>query len=278
MRSDRERYPLEGQVALVTGGGAGIGRAIALELSGRGARVLVMGRRERPLGETVGEIVHAGGEGRHLAGDVRDPAQVRAAVARARETWGRLDVVVANAGTTGSTRLGGAAARSGGMTGGDADALPRAKEILDTNLFGALVVFDAALAAMEGPGRLIAIGSVLGKFGVAGQAAYCASKAGLHGLARALAAEVGPRGVTCNVVCPGWVDTEMARGRIEAIAAETRTTYEAARARAAGETPLGRFIEPEEVARVVAFLCTRAADAMTGQAISVCGGTTLFAG
>jgi ketoreductase len=272
MRSDRDRQPLEGQVALVTGGGAGIGRAIALELSGRGARVLVTGRRERALGETVGEIVHGGGQARHLAGDVRDPTQVRAAVTRAVETWGRLDVVVANAGVTGSTRLGGPARR------GDPDAVARSREILDTNLFGALVTFDAALAVMEGPGRLVAISSVLGKFGVAGQSAYCASKAGLHGLVRALGAELGPRGITCNAVCPGWVDTEMARGRMEAIAAEEGTTPEAARAKAAAATPLGRFIEPEEVARVVAFLCTPAADAITGQALSVCGGTTLFPG
>lgn len=266
MPSDRERRPLEGQVALVTGGGKGIGREIALALSGRGARVLVTGRGERALGEVVGEIVHGGGHARHLAGDVRDPTHVRAAVARAIETWGRLDVAVANAGITGTTPMGG----EGGVE--------RARAIFDTNLLGTYLLFDAALAAMRGPGRLVAISSVLGKFGVSGQAAYCASKAGLHGLVRAVAAEVGPRGVTCNAVCPGWVDTAMARARIEEIAAEASKTYEAAREEAAAGAPLGRFVEPEEVARVVAFLCSRDADAMTGQAFSVCGGATLFAG
>jgi len=265
MTSDAKR-PFAGQVALVTGGGKGIGRAIALELAGRGAQVLVTGRDERALGEAVGEIAFGGGQGRHLAGDVRDPAHARASVARAIDTWGRLDVVVANAGVTASAAM------------GEAGGADRARAVFETNLEGAYYVFDAAIAVMRGPGRLIAISSVLGKFGVAGSAAYCASKAGLHGLVRAVAAEVGSRGITCNAVAPGWVDTEMARGRLAAIAEQTRSTYEAVRAEAMADTPIGRFVEPEEVARVVAFLCGAGAGAITGQALSVCGGTTLFAG
>jgi len=260
---------LDGQVAIVTGGGKGIGRSIAIELAASGARVLVTGRDEGALGETVGEIAHGGGQARHLVGDVREESHARAAAARALETWGGLDVVVANAGMGGTVRMGG--------TGGDG-RLARARAILDTNLLGTYHTFDAALSVMRGPGRLLAISSVLGKFGTAGQAAYCASKAGLHGLVRAVAVEVGPRRITCNAVCPGWVDTEMARARLADIAAEASGTYEQARQVALDALPLRRFVEPEEVARFVVFLCSPASDAITGQALSICSGATAFAG
>jgi NAD(P)-dependent dehydrogenase (short-subunit alcohol dehydrogenase family) len=265
MIRDRE---LDGHVAVVTGGGKGIGRAIALELSGRGARVLVTGRDERALGDTVGEIVHGGGHARHVVGDVRDEAHVRAAVGRAVEIWGRLDAAVANAGRTGVVRMG----------SGASNGLERLRDIIDTNLLGTVHLFDAAVAAMQGAGRLVAISSVLGKFGVAGQAAYCASKAGVHGLVRAVAVEVGPRGITCNAICPGWVETEMARARLREIAVDAGESDEAAARQAKAAVPLGRFVDPGEVAQLVAFLCGHAAAAITGQALSVCGGATPFAG
>jgi 3-hydroxybutyrate dehydrogenase len=262
---------LDGQVAMVTGGGKGIGRAIALQLSAGGARVLVTGRDERALAETVGEIAHGGGQARHIVGDVRDESHGRAAAARALETWGVLNVVVANAGMAGTVRMGG-----GGEDG--EERLSQARAILDTNLLGTYLTFDAALAVMRGPGRLVAISSVLGKFGAAGQAAYCASKAGLHGLVRAVAIEAGPRAITCNAVCPGWVDTEMARARLADLAAEAGTSYEKACEAARAALPVRRFVEPEEVARFVVFLCSPAAGAITGQALSICSGATTFAG
>jgi NAD(P)-dependent dehydrogenase (short-subunit alcohol dehydrogenase family) len=257
---------LEGQVAIVTGGGKGIGRAVALELASRKARVLVTGRDERALGETVGEIAYSGGQARHMVADARSEDDAKQVVDRAQKVWGRLDVVVANAGITGTTRM------------GDAGALALARDIVATNLLGTYFVFSESIAAMTGPGRLIAMSSVLGKMGVAGQGAYCASKAGLHGLVRSVAAEVGPRGITCNAICPGWVDTEMARARIEDIANQQGRAYADARRAAAEATPVGRFVEPEEVARFVAYLCSPAAATITGQALSICAGTTVFAG
>jgi NAD(P)-dependent dehydrogenase (short-subunit alcohol dehydrogenase family) len=187
-------------------------------------------------------------------------------VARATETWGRLDIVVANAGQTATARLGEGASSS------------EARGVMETNLFGTYYLFDAALVALGSPGRLVAISSVLGKFGAAGQGAYCASKAGLHGLVRAVALEVASRQITCNAVCPGWVDTEMARSRLFSMAASAERPLEEV-VRAAGDAvPIGRFVQPEEVARFVAFLCSPAASAITGQALSICGGATAFAG
>jgi len=120
--------------------------------------------------------------------------------------------------------------------------------------------------------------SVLGKFGASGQSAYGASKAGLHGLVRALAVELAPRGITCNAICPGWVATDMARARIDQLAAESGKTSDAMQADAERAVPIGRFIEAEEIAAMVAFLCSPGAAAITGQALSVCGGVTNFAG
>jgi NAD(P)-dependent dehydrogenase (short-subunit alcohol dehydrogenase family) len=268
---------LDGRVALITGGGKGIGRAIALELAAQGANVVLTGRDERSLGETVGEIAAAGGRARHLAGDVRDDAHLRAGVARAIETWGRLDGVVANAGLAGTTRIGLGRAGEAGEAEANA-ARAKARAIVETNLLGTYYAFDAALAVMKGPGRLVAISSVLGKFGAGGQAAYCASKAGLHGLVRSIAIDAGPRRITCNAVCPGWVETEMARARIAEIAADEKKDGAVVATEARAALPLRRFVDPEEVARFVAFLWSPAADAITGQALSICAGSTVFAG
>jgi 3-oxoacyl-[acyl-carrier protein] reductase len=255
---------LTGQVALVTGGGKGIGRAIALELAARGAAVLVTGREERTLGETVGEIAYGGGRARHRVADVRVEADADASVAAAIEAWGRLDIVVANAGITATTLIDDPASRA------------TARAVVETNLLGTFFTFSAAVPVLRSPGRLVAISSVLGKLGAPGQGAYCASKAGVQGLIHALALELGPRQITCNAVCPGWVDTDMARGRIGELARESGGTPEEARAQAARAVPIRRFVESEEVAALVAHLCSPAGSAITGQALSVCGGATAF--
>jgi NAD(P)-dependent dehydrogenase (short-subunit alcohol dehydrogenase family) len=260
-----ETRKLEGQVALVTGGGKGMGRAIALALAARGVRVVVTGRDERALGETVGEIAFGGGKARHLAGDVRDVVHLRAAVARAIESFGGLDIVVANAGISGRTPI-------------EEDAA-RAEAIVQTNLMGTFYTFHAALPAMKGPsGRLLAVSSVLAKFGVPGYAAYCASKAGILGLVRALAHECAPRKITANALVPGWVETQMAEDGLREIAAGTGRSRDEVKADALKVFPLGRFLEPEEVAALAVFLCSSEAAGITGQAISICGGATAFGG
>jgi 3-hydroxybutyrate dehydrogenase len=258
---------LEGKVALVTGGGKGIGRAISLRLAAGGARVLVTGRDEKALGETVGEIAHGGGKARHLAGDVRDPAHLASAVKKAVEAFSSdgLDIVIANAGQSGRVDLG-------------SPDLDRAEAILRTNLMGAYYTFNAAIPQVKSGGRLIATSSVLAKFGVPGYAAYCASKAGILGLVRAMAHEMGDRKITANAIVPGWVDTDMSELGLSEIAKAEGKTKEEVKATAVTRFPLGRFLEPSEVAELVAFLCSPAADGITGQAISICGGATAFGG
>jgi len=252
---------LEGRVAWVTGGGKGIGRSIALHLAARGARVLVTGREEKALAGVVGEIANGGGQARHLVSDVREARDLEAAVKKAVDAFGGLDIAVANAGVAGRIAI----------DGGD---LAGAEAIFQTNLIGAYGTFAAAVPAMKGPGRLVAVCSSLAKFGVPGYAAYCASKAGLIGMVRALAHELGPRRITVNAVCPGWVDTEMAWAGIREMAAACGTTEEQAHTMATSTFPLGRFVEPDEVAELVTFLCSRAGDAITGQAMSICGGAS----
>lgn len=254
------------RVALVTGGGSGIGRAIALALSAKKISVVVTGRTERALGEVVGEITFGGGKGRHIVADVRSPADMAKAVEKAREAFGRLDIVIANAGISGRVAL--------GATDGPA----RAKDIVDTNLLGTYHTFDAAVPHLGAGGRLIAISSVLGKFGVPEYAAYCASKAGVLGLVRATAHEVAARKITCNAVVPGWVETDMAESGLQDIAKGIHKSVAETRAEAEKAVPIGRFLAPEEIAAFVVFLCGPEASGITGQALSVCGGATAFGG
>jgi NAD(P)-dependent dehydrogenase (short-subunit alcohol dehydrogenase family) len=246
---------LEGQTALVTGGGKGIGRAIALALAARGARIVITGREERALGETVGELANAGAKARHVTGDVRDPAHLDRAVERAIEVFGRLDIVIANAGVSGRVALG--------------SDLARAEAILATNVMGAYYTFHAAVPRMQGPGRLLATSSVLANRGAAGHAAYCASKAALLGLCRAVAHEVAPKKITCNAIVPGWVEGDMAEAGLRELAERTgKSVADVKRDEVAG-IPLGRFVTPEEIAQLVVYLCGRGADAITGQAVAI---------
>lgn len=250
---------LAGKVAWVTGASRGLGRAIAVRLAGEGARVLVTGRDPRALGETVGEIAFQGGKAVHLVADVRDPVAMERAARHAAEALGSLDVVVANAGLSATTPL----------VAGD---LAQMTDVITTNLLGTLHTFRAATPLAPRGGRFVAIGSTLGGRGAAGMGAYAASKAGVEGLVRALAHELARLGLTVNAVCPGWVDGELADRRFEALGSEAGVPTVEARRAALAEVPLGRLVDPDEVARVVSFLAGPGGASITGQSLSICGG------
>ncbi len=262
--ADRTARELAGRRCLVTGGGSGIGAGIARALALRGARVGLLGRRRQALQQVATSLPVVDGEGaRVVVGDVTDRTGLRTAVARLARSFGGLDIVVANAGIGGPNRC----------------ALPgpeRWDEVVRTNLDGVFFTVLAALPHLADGGRIVVISSVLGRFGVPGYTAYCASKHGVIGLAKALALELAPRRITVNVVCPGWVDTDMATAGMQAMADAMGTDLAKARKQALSAVPLGRILQPDEIGETVAFLCSRGASGMTGQAISHCGGQVMW--
>jgi 3-oxoacyl-[acyl-carrier protein] reductase len=240
---------LSGRVALVTGASRGIGRATALALARQGARVAAAARAANAAG-VAAEIEAAGGEALALTVDVTDPSSVDAMVAAATERFGRVDVLVSNAGIARDQLM----LR---MSREDWDA------VLATNLTAAFTCVQAVLRPMvkQRAGRIITISSVVGQAGNAGQANYAASKAGLIGFAKALALEVAARGITVNVVAPGLIDTDM-----------TRALADGAHESWAQRIPMGRLGRPEDVADAVCFLASDEASYITGQVLAVNGG------
>ena len=241
--------------ALVTGGGSGIGRAIALALAETGHAVTICGRRAEALRAVVHPHVHG------IVADVTDPASVAALYDEAQAARGPFDIVVANAGAV-------ASAPAANVT------LDAWRAALDVNLTGAFLTVQPALAAMTkaGSGRIVFVASTAGLKGYPYVAPYVAAKHGVVGLMRALAAETATSGVTVNAVCPGFAETEMLTRSLDAIAAKTGRSE--AEARAALANPQGRFVTPEEVAATVLWLVSDAARSVTGQAISISGGET----
>lgn len=256
-----------GKVVLVTGASRGIGRAIAESYVEEGAKVALCARSLDTL-----EAMASGwnrGERRALPleCDVTSKAQVERAMEELATTWGRLHIVINNAGISGQTPV------AGSGSDGDDEAFDKWKRILDTNLTGSYLVTRAALELMSsGEGSILNMSSVLGRFGVAGYAAYCTSKHGIIGFTRALALELADKGITVNAICPGWVDTDMADQGIQETAAALGVSPDTFREQAIDGVPLKRFMTPQEIADLTLFLTSRAAAAITGQAYNMCGG------
>jgi NAD(P)-dependent dehydrogenase (short-subunit alcohol dehydrogenase family) len=247
---------------LVTGGGRGIGRAIALSFAEPGAVVAIAARTRSDLEATGAEIEKRGATPVLMAVDVRDEQSVDAGFRQLRDASERLDVLVNNAGV------------GGGQPVQVADP-ERWRTILDTNVFGTFLVTRRGLPLLGDGGRIINTSSVLGRFGVPGYTAYCASKHAVIGFTRALALELASRQITVNAICPGWVDTEMAVQGMQLGADAKGVTFEEFKAEAMGRVPLGRMIQPEEVAGLVRFLASPQASAITGQTYNICGGQTM---
>ncbi|MBM6580453.1 SDR family oxidoreductase [Microvirga sp. BT689] len=248
---------LKGRHALVTGGGRGIGRAIASCLVKAGATVTIVGRNPRQLEQAIMQgDAHAA-----AVADVTDAQKVQSALQEAVSRYGPIDLMIANAG---------AAASAPFMKSGPEIF----RQMLDVNLLGVTNVAQAVLGSMteRGFGRIIAVASTAGLKGYPYVSAYCAAKHAVVGFVRALALETSRTGITVNAVCPGFTDTDLVAESLERIMAKTNRTRDEALNELVKHNPQGRLIDPSEVAAAVLWLCSEGARSVTGQAIVVAGG------
>jgi 3-oxoacyl-[acyl-carrier protein] reductase len=240
----------EGRIALVTGASRGIGAAIARRLGAEGATVLAAARSAEGLERVVSEIVAGAGRAEAVTIDISDPASIESAVKESLASHGQIDVLVNNAGITEDNLV-----------------LRMSREswdrVLTTNLTGAFLLTQAVVKSMvrRRYGRIVNVTSIVGLMGNAGQANYAAAKAGLVGLTKSVARELGSRNVTCNAVAPGFIETAM-----------TERMTEEARAALTGQIPLQRLGRPEDVANAVAYLASEEAGYVTGTVLNVSGG------
>jgi NAD(P)-dependent dehydrogenase (short-subunit alcohol dehydrogenase family) len=244
---------LAGRHALVTGGGRGIGRAIAAALTAAGAAVTIAGRSEKPLAEVVEQGEAAG----FVVADVTDAKAVYAGVQQAVAARGPVDLLVANAGT--------------------AKAVPFAKtppdlfqDMFDVHVLGMLHPVQAVLGGMieRGFGRIVAIASIVSLRASPNVSAYCTAKHAMLGLVRSVALETASSGVTVNAVCPGFVDTDLIRAPMEQMVAQGLSRQDAL-ARFTSRVPAGRLTRPEEVAEAVVYLCSPSAAPVTGTTLVI---------
>jgi NAD(P)-dependent dehydrogenase (short-subunit alcohol dehydrogenase family) len=249
---------LAGKNALVTGGGRGIGRAIAERLAREGARVLVTGRTQPEIEEVASEI-----GGAAIRMDAKDRASVRAAIDAIRAA-GPVDVLVNNAGFAESVPF-------------DRTTDEIWDDLIEVNVTSAFALCRAFVPGMieRGFGRVINVASNAGLVGYGYSVAYCASKHAMVGMTRALAVEIAKSPVTVNAVCPGWTRTRMGEEATGRIAQKTGRSPEAAEKILANMSPQQRFAEPEEIAHVVAMLCAPEARSVHGQAIPIDGGQVM---
>jgi 3-hydroxybutyrate dehydrogenase len=258
---------LENKLALITGGGRGIGREIALAFAREGAQVAVVARTLTQV-ETVAEQIEKTFNLKSLAlvCDVSDPASVERIFADVRESFGReVDILVNNAGIAESATV-----------ANTTDELWQ--KHIAINLSGSFYCIRAALPSMlkNGWGRIINIASIAGKTGAPYISAYSASKHGLMGLTRSIALEVGPSGVTVNAICPGYVDTDMVTQGVERIKARTGRSAEEAVDYLKKMSPQNRLVTAEEVASVALLLASEDGRGINGQGWNIDGGTVLF--